>query len=94
MISVPASEVQRNFSEYEEKAVQEPVEVTHAGRSPSYLVSERLFKDMMSSYRRAIPVEALSDGDVALIEQAEVQTDDPYDLEDIADIEDAPSPSR
>jgi len=29
-----------------------------------------------------------------LIEQAEVQTDDPYDLEDIPDIEDAASPSR
>jgi hypothetical protein len=69
MISVPASEVQRNFSEYEEKAAEEPVEVTHPGRSPSYLVSERLFKGMMSSYRRAIPVEALSDGDIALIEQ-------------------------
>jgi hypothetical protein len=76
------------------KAVEEPVEVTHAGRRPSYLVSERLFKDMMASYRRAIPVEALSDGDIALIEQAEVQTDDAYDLEDIPDIEDAPLPSR
>jgi hypothetical protein len=49
---------------------------------------------MMSSYRRAIPVEALGDGDVALIEQAEVRTDSPYDLEDLPDIEDAPSPSR
>ena len=94
MISVPASEVQRNFGEYEEKAVEEPVEVTHAGRSPSYLVSERLFKDMMASYRRATPAEALSDGDIALIEQAEVQTDHPYDLEDIPDIGDAASPSR
>jgi hypothetical protein len=94
MISVPASEVQRNFSEYEEKAAQEPIEVTHAGRSPSYLVSERLFKDMMSSYRRAIPVEALTDSDVALIEQADVQTADPYDLADIPDIEDDASPSR
>ncbi|MDI1266385.1 MAG: type II toxin-antitoxin system Phd/YefM family antitoxin [bacterium] len=93
MISVPASEVQKNFSEYEEKAVHEPVEVTHAGRS-SYLVSERLFRDMMSSYRRAIPIEALSDGDIALIEQAEVKTDAPYDLADIPDIVDAPSPVR
>jgi hypothetical protein len=93
MISVPASEVQRNFSEYEEKADHEPVEVTHAGRRPSYLVSERLFKDMMASYRRAIPVEALSDADIALIERADVQTDTPYDIEDIPDIEDAP-PSR
>ena len=49
---------------------------------------------MMSSYRRAIPVEALSDGDVALIEQAEVQTDARYDLKDIPDIEVAPSRSR
>jgi hypothetical protein len=57
-------------------------------------VSERLFKDMMSSYRRAIPVEALSEGDIALIEQAQVQTDDAYELEDIPDIEDAPLPSR
>jgi PHD/YefM family antitoxin component YafN of YafNO toxin-antitoxin module len=94
MISVPASEVQRNFSEYEEKAVHEPVEVTHAGRSPSYLVSERLFKDMMASYRRAIPVEALSDDDIGLIEQAEVHTDAPYDLKDLPDIEDDPAPSR
>ena len=94
MISVPASEVQRNFSEYEERAIHEPVEVTHAGRSPSYLVSERLFKDMMASYRRAIPVEALSDSDIALIEQAEVQTNAPYNLEDIPEIEDDAPPSR
>jgi prevent-host-death family protein len=91
MISVPSSEVQKNFSEYVERAVEEPVEVTQVGRSPSYLVSERLFKDMMSSYRRAIPVESLGDSD---IERAEVQTDKPYDLEDIPDIEDAVSPSR
>ena len=94
MISVPASEVQRNFSEYEERQSMSRLRSPNAGRSSSYLVSERLFKDMMSSYRRAIPVEALSDGDVALIEQAEVQTDAPYDLEDIPDIEDAPSPAR
>lgn len=94
MISVPASEVQKNFSDYEEKAVHEPVEVTRAGRSPSYLVSERLFKDMMSSYRRAIPIEALSDSDVKLIEQAQVQTDAPYDLADIPDVEDFPPPTR
>jgi prevent-host-death family protein len=94
MISVPSSEVQKNFSEYVERAVEEPVEVTQVGRSPSYLVSERLFKDMMSSYRRAIPVESLSDSDVERIERAEVQTDEPYDLEDIPDIEEAVSLSR
>jgi PHD/YefM family antitoxin component YafN of YafNO toxin-antitoxin module len=93
MISVSASEIQKNFSEYEEKAAQEPVEVTRSGRSPSYLVSEQLFKDMMSSYRRAIPVEMLTDSDAALIQQAQVQTNSPYDLEDIPEIEVTPSPS-
>jgi PHD/YefM family antitoxin component YafN of YafNO toxin-antitoxin module len=94
MISVPVSEVEKNFSEYGEKATQELVEVTNAGRSPFYMVSERLFKDMIASYRRAIPVEALSDSDIALIERAEVQTDQPYELEDIPEIEDVASPSR
>lgn len=88
MISVPASELQKNFSEYERKAVQEPVEVTHAGERSSYLVSAQLFQDMMSSYRRAIPVEALHDSDITLIEQAQVQTDMPYSLADIPDIDD------
>jgi hypothetical protein len=49
---------------------------------------------MMSSYRRAIQVGSLSDSDIELIERAEVQTDEPYDLEDIPDIEDAASPPR
>lgn len=35
--------------------------------SKSYLVSERMFRDLISSYGRAMPVELLSDGNVALI---------------------------
>lgn len=84
MISASASEVQKDFGKDEDRAGHEPVEVTHDGRR-SYLVSERLFKDLMSSYRRAIPVEALSDSDMALLEKAQVQTDEPYDLDDILD---------
>lgn len=93
MISVPASELQRNFGEYERRAVDEPVEVTHADESRSYLVSETFFKEMMVSYRRALPVEELSDADIALLERAEVQTDEPYRLEDLSDV-DAVSPVR
>ena len=58
------------------------------------MVSEKCLKDMIASYRRAMPVEALSDSDIALIEQAEVRTDRPYELEDIPEIEDVSSPSR
>jgi hypothetical protein len=86
MISASAAQVQKNFNEYEEKAGRD-------GRRPSYLVSEELFKDMISSYRKAIPVEALSDSVLALLEKAQVQTDEPYNLDDIPEIDDAPSPS-
>jgi hypothetical protein len=75
MISVPVSELQKNFGEYERRAIDEPIEVTHADQSRSYLVSETFFRDTMSSYRRAIPIEELSETDLALIERAEVQTD-------------------
>jgi hypothetical protein len=94
MISVPASELQKNFGEYERRAVDEPVEVTHADESRSYLVSETFFRDMMASYRRVIPVEELSDEDVAFIEAAEVQTDAPYHLDDIPDIDAPSTPAR
>ena len=94
MISVPASELQKNFSEYGRRAADEPVEVTHADESRSYLVSETFFKDMMASYRRAIPVEELSDDDVASIERADVETDTPYNLDDIPDIDAASTPAR
>ncbi len=48
---------------------------------------------MTSSYRRAFPVEALSESAFALLEKAQVQTDEPYNLDDIPEIDDAPSPS-
>ncbi|MDB5656139.1 MAG: type toxin-antitoxin system Phd/YefM family antitoxin [Tardiphaga sp.] len=91
MISVPASELRDNFAEYERRAVDEPVEVTHADQTRSYLISETFFKEMMASYRRAIPVEELSDTDAALIERADVESDTPYNLDDIPDVDATPA---
>ena len=48
----------------------------------------------MASYRRAIPVEELSDEDIAFIEAAVVQTEAPYNLDDIPDIDAASTPAR
>jgi hypothetical protein len=70
------------------------VEVQHGDRSKSYLASERMFRDLISSYRRAMPIELLSDSDVALIQGAQVVTDQPYDLDDLPEVEDTPSHGR
>ena len=94
MISVSATDIQKDLDEYGRKAAVEPVEVQHGDRSRSYLISERMFRDLLSSYRRAMAVEELSDEDVALIERAEVVTDEPYDLDDIPDVEDTPTLGR
>jgi len=87
MVSVTASEVQKNFGEWHDRAFEEPVEITRYGRSTAFLVSARLFHELMNSYRKAIPVEELEEGDLAALAKAEVQTDTPYRLDDIPDPE-------
>jgi hypothetical protein len=92
MVSVPASEVQKNFGLWHDKVYEGPVEITRYGRTTAYLVSAKFFREVMSSYRKAIPVEELSDGEIALIAKAKVETDHSYTLNDIPEIEDSPSP--
>jgi hypothetical protein len=53
-----------------------------------------MFRHLLASYRRAMRVEELSDEDVALIERAEVVTDELYNLDDIAEVDDTPSVGR
>lgn len=93
MVSVPASEIQKNFGEWHDKAYEGPVEITKYGRSTAYLVSAKLFRELLASYRRAVPIDALSETEMSLIARAQVQTDKPYTLDDIPDVEDAVTPS-
>jgi prevent-host-death family protein len=91
MVSVPASEIQKNFGEWHDKVYEGPIEITRYGRSTAFLISAKLFRELWASYRKAVPVDALSESDLALIGKAEVQTDRPYTLDDVPEIEDIPS---
>lgn len=91
MTSVQASEIQKNFGEWNDRVHDGPIEITKYGRSVSYLVSARLFHEMWASFRASVPVEALNESDMSLIAKSSVQTDAPYTLDDIPDIEDVPS---
>ena len=44
MISVSASEIQKNFGEWLDKALAEPVAITRYGRTSGYLISASLFE--------------------------------------------------
>lgn len=88
MVSVTASEFQKNFGEWHDKIYEGPLEITKYGRPTAYLVSAQMFEQLWQRFRVSLPVEALSEEDVDLIMKAKVETDRPYDLEDIPDIED------
>lgn len=94
MTSAPASEIQKNFGEWHDRAYDGPVEITRYGRTTAYLVSARLFREMWASYRKAMPVENLSEDEIAMIRAARVETDQPFTLEDIPDSEDASRPAE
>ena len=90
MVSVAASEFQKNFGEWHDKAFEGPVEITKYGRSSAFLVSAPMFRAMWASFRHSMPAAELSADEVDRILQAEVSTDQPYTLDDIADVEAAP----
>ncbi len=96
MASVPASQFQKNFGAWHDRVHQGPVEITRYGRPTAYLVSADLFQQLWERFRIAAPVEDLLPGDIDLILQSRVETDEPYRLDDIPDDEDgaAEPPAR
>lgn len=93
MTSVPASEVQKNFGAYHDKALKEPVRITKYGRETAYLVAAETFNEMWASYRKAVPVVELSDAEMDLIMHAKVPPEHDYDYEDDPEPDVTPSPS-
>lgn len=90
MVSVAASEIQKNFGQWHDRALQEPVEITKYGRTSAFLVSATQFHAMWASYRRTLPADALTEDEIGLILQSEVEGNQSYTLDDIPEHEDAP----
>lgn len=93
-ISVAASELQKNFGEWHDKAYEQPVEITRYGRTTAFLVSAKLFREMLASYRKAVTAAEIDDAELALILNATVETDEPYNLDDIEDLPATPDEGR
>lgn len=93
-IIVTASDIQKNFGEWHDKAYEQPIEITRYGRTTAFLVSAKMYQNMLASYRRAVVAAEISDSEMALIRNAEVDTDEPYNLDDIPDLETAGTSGR
>src|SRR5260370_37680534 len=67
---VAASDVQKNFGIWHDKALKEPVQITKYGRETVYLVSAETFHELWASYRRAGSTADLPDRAMARISQS------------------------
>lgn len=82
-ITAPASDVQKNFGAFHDKALAEPIRVTKYGRETVYIVSAETFHRLKQSERQAIAAVELSDREIAQIEAAEVPAEHRYSLNDL-----------
>jgi antitoxin StbD len=80
-VSAPASEVQKKFGTYHDRAMSEPVRVTKYGRETVYIVSAKTFHDLKQAKREAVASKDLTDAEVSLIEAAEIPDEQRYSLE-------------
>lgn len=82
-LTVPSTEVQKNFGLWHDRAMSEPVQVTKHGRETAYLVSAETFHELWRSYRRRVEVRDLSDSEMAMIAAADVPDEFAYEVEDL-----------
>ena len=71
MLTVSATEFQKNFAKYQDAALVQPVSVTQNGRERIVVLSAETFRQMQRHTRDVLPIEALSDADIEAITRAE-----------------------
>jgi prevent-host-death family protein len=83
MLSVKSSDLQKSFGKYLEKSLQEPIAVVKYERPTAYLISAAQFEALMESYQRVMRAGTLSGTEIARIKEASVETDAPFNLDDL-----------
>ena len=82
-ITAAATEVQKNFGAFHDRALVEPIRVTKYGRETVYIVSAETFHALKQGQRQAIAASELTDAEIALVEAAEIPAEHRYSLNDV-----------
>ncbi|HEV7291129.1 MAG TPA: type II toxin-antitoxin system prevent-host-death family antitoxin [Devosia sp.] len=61
MLNAPASDVAKNFGEWHDKAMVEPIVVTKHGRESVVLLSMASYRSLLRNYREIIDTAELDD---------------------------------
>lgn len=73
MSQVAATDLAKNFGEWHEKAMREPVVITKHGRESAVLLSVETFHQLLNGYREVVPTHDLN----AAIAEAVIHSDIP-----------------
>ena len=92
--SVAASDVQKNFGLWHDKALQEPVQITKYGRETVYLVSADTFHQLWQSCQRSMSTTDLTDEEMDLMRAAQTPAEHDYDYEEDAEPRPGPGMGR
>ena len=76
-----ATDVQKNFGAYHDRAMTEPVRVTKYGRETVYIVSAQTFHELKQAQREAISSADLTDAELVLIRSSEIPAEHRYSLD-------------
>lgn len=81
--SASASEVQKNFGAFHDRALTEPVKVTKYGRETVYIVSAKTYHEMKQAQRDAVAAADLTAAELSLIEAAEIPAKQRYTIDEL-----------
>lgn len=71
MLTISATEFQKNFAKYQDAALVQPVTVTQNGRERIVVLSAETYHEMQRHTRDVLPIEALSTADIEALARAE-----------------------
>ncbi|HYD99611.1 MAG TPA: type II toxin-antitoxin system prevent-host-death family antitoxin [Alphaproteobacteria bacterium] len=82
-IVATASEVQKNFGLYHDKALSEPVTISKYGRITVALISAADYELLNRVKKQAVPVAELTDAELAEIAAAEIPAERRYSIDQL-----------
>jgi prevent-host-death family protein len=85
MSVVPAAEVQKNFGQYREAALGEPVIVTSYGKPSVVILSIAEYERLKELDRRVLRLDEMSDAQIEEMTRAEIPPELRYSIDDIPD---------
>ncbi len=90
MATVKSSEFQKNVGLWLDRIHEGPVRISKYDRPAAVLLSAAQYEELVSNFRKVTTPMQLTDAEAAMIREARVMSDKPFNLDDIPDETSAP----